>query len=59
MKIRLLGTRTELDMFAKKLEDAASKQKDFIIEKWTGTMPTSNKDKTCIRYYQIKLIEKK
>lgn len=58
MKIRLLGTRAEVDAFSKKLEDAASTSKDFQIEKWTGTMPASKKDKTCVRYYQIKLIDK-
>lgn len=59
MKIRITGTKEEVEEFGSKLEAAASDSKDFTIEKWTGTMPASLKDKTFVRYYQVKIINKK
>lgn len=58
MKIRILGTKEEVDAVGSKLETAASASKDFIIEKWTGTMPASIQDKTFVRYYQIKIVKR-
>lgn len=58
MKIRILGTKKEVEAFGSKLEASASEAKDFIIEKWTGTMPASIQDKTFVRYYQIKIVKR-
>ncbi len=58
MKIRITGTYEEVEAVGAKLEAAASEANDFKIEKWTGTVPLSKKDKTFARYYQIKLKDK-
>ena len=56
MKIRIIGTKEELKAVGSKIEKAAANEA-IIIEKWTGTLTASLKDKTYVRYYQIKLKE--
>lgn len=58
MKIRITGTKEEVEAAGSKLEAAASSSEEFTIEKWTGTMIASITEKTYARYYQIKLKEK-
>lgn len=58
MKIRITGTKAEVEIAGSKLEAAALESEEFTIEKWTGTLVASITEKTYARYYQIKLKDK-